>query len=368
MDPLTIGSAISGIVGGIGNFAAQSSAQQRATDLQNAQMQKWIQLNIPDPAEQKIALQQYAVTGKLTPALQQAISQSPSEFSKIVSDSRSSQAMSGALEQLQNLGSSGGMRLSDRANLADLQSSDLTDARASRNNIASNMAQRGAGGSGVGAAMTYAANQDQMDRNSNASLKTAASASDRALQAIQGAGTMGAQINNQLFNQDAQKASAQDAINQFNTTNKQNVMSANTSSENAANLWNANNQQDVANKNVGVANQEEVYNKGLLQQKYENEIQQLNGEGGAVSNTASAINQQGQTAGTFAGNLGSTGAAAFGAQANQNNFNTLAGYFGNKPAQAAPTPTAAPQSPNSYFGLTDPNQLKQNVNNAYWGN
>lgn len=318
--------AIGGL-SGIGNFLANSSANDRAAMLQNQQFQQWMQLNVPDPAQQQVAMQQFVSAGKLTPQLETAIKQDPSSFQKIVTDSGQKAAQNTALSQLEDIGRSGGLRLQDKAALQDATLKTQQQARGNRNAIAANMAQRGLGGSGFDVAAQLQGQQGEADQNAKSSLQVAAGAQDRALSAIEGAGNMATQQRSQDFGEQAQKASAADRINQFNTENSRNVNAQNTGIANSAQSANLQNAQNLSNQNTQLSNSQQLYNKGLLQQQYQNQVQKLAGATGQANQVAGTDQKGGQILGNTISNLG-TGAA--GAISSQNNYDLLNNYLKSK--------------------------------------
>jgi hypothetical protein len=306
------------VAGGVGSYLANKSANDRAEMLQNQNLQNWVKINIPDPAEQKLALQRFVQEGTLDPKLESAIKADPSEFQKIVTDQKYKDAQNNALSQLQEIGNNGGLRLQDKAALQDAQQSSIDQERGSRMAIAQSMANRGMGGSGFELAAQLQAQQGGADRNARNSLSAAASAQDRALQAIMGSGNMATQYQNQDFNQQAQKASAADRINMFNTQNMQNVNNDNISSQNAAQAANLAAKQNISNQNTQLSNSEQQYNSQLLQQQFENEAKKAAGMGGQNQALANTAQQQGQNLGNTISNvaLGISDTAT--ANANQN--------------------------------------------------
>lgn len=302
--PWALAGAGAAVLGGIGSYLANSSANDRANAIQSEQMQQWLQLNIPDPAEQKVAMQQFISAGTLTPALQSAIKQDPTEFNKIVTDPGLKGAQDKALASLEDIGNQGGLRLQDKATLQQALLNNQARARGNRNAIAAQMAQRGLSGSGFDVAAQLQGQQGEADQNAQNSLSVAANAQDRALQAIEGAGTMAGQQQQQDFNQQAQRATAADRINQFNTQNAQNVNAANTNIQNQAQLYNLNNAQDLSNRNTQLSNSQQLYNKSLSQQQYENKIRQLQGQAGTATAQSNLALNQGKNLGNLFSNVG----------------------------------------------------------------
>ena len=78
-----------------------------------------------------------------------------------------------------------------------------------------------------------------------------------------------------------QKASAADAIAQFNTQQRMGVQSQNLASR-----------QAIANQAAATRNQQEMYNKGLIQQQFQNQMAKAGGVTGAQSNLAQQMQQQ----------------------------------------------------------------------------
>lgn len=318
---------LASLAGGVINAISQSSANDRAAMIQNENLQKWLQLNVPNPEEQKIVVQKFVQQGELDPRMQEAIKQDPSAFEKIVTNPTYSAAQDRALQQLEQIGEEGGLRLQDKAALQDAQQRAAVQERANREGIAAEMARRGMGGSGYDVAARLSGQQSVADRLGEDSLKTAAMAQDRALQAIEGAGNLGTQYRNQAFGEAAQKASAADRINAFNVANARDVNAANTAAQNRAQEMNLAAKQDVSNRNVDMTNQNRLRNANLIQQNYENQMRKMAGMSGQYEGLANTAQRAGQIAGNTASNIASGigGAASSAAQ-----YQYLDDYLKNK--------------------------------------
>jgi hypothetical protein len=92
---------------------------------------------------------------------------------------------------------------------------------------------------------------------------------------------MASQMSQQQLALAGQKASAADAIAQFNTQQRMGVQSQNLASR-----------QAIANQQAATRNQQEMYNKGLIQQRFQNEVAKATGVSGAQSNLANMYAQQ----------------------------------------------------------------------------
>lgn len=326
MDPLT-GALAVGAVSGIGSFLANQSAADRAAALQDKSLQEWLKVNIPDPAEQKVVLDKFVSQGTLDPKLQSAIAQNPSEFENIVTNASHKTAQNRALGELENVGYEGGLRLQDKAALQEAQLQGQQQDRAARDNIGAEMARRGLGGSGFDVAARLQAGQASGDRNAANSMKVAAGAQDRALQAIMQAGQLGTQYRTQDFGEQAQRANAADRISQFNTANLRDVNAANIGAQNQAQAANLAASQNLSNQNTQLANQQQMYNKNLSQQQFENQAKKTAGMTGQYGQQAGMALQQGQNTANM---IGSMGGAAAGAIGQQGYWDRMDGYTNPK--------------------------------------
>ncbi len=301
---LLAGGAIASAVGGVANAAANMSAADRAKAAQDKGLQEWLKINVPDPKDQQLALERFVSAGEIDPKLETAIKQDPSGLKQVTTSMAQKGAQNRALQELQQVGSEGGLRLQDKAALQDATLESNMKAKADRDAITADMARKGQGGSGFELAAQLGAQQGQADRDANSSLKVAAGAQERALQAIMGGGDMATKMRSQEFGEEAEKAKAQDAINRFNTTNLQDIGQRNIASQNAAQVANLANKQDILNKNVGVSNQQQQYNKELQQRQFDNQVKLAAGKSGQYGQQAQGELNQGQMIGNAASNIG----------------------------------------------------------------
>lgn len=304
-------------VAAVGNIIANSTAADRAKMTLDQNFRDWMSVNIPDPDQQRVVLDRFVQQGQLDPVLQKAIAQEPTEFKNIVTDAKQKAAQTKALSQLEEIGEEGGLRLQDKAALQDAQMDAQVAERSNREGIAADMARRGLGGSGFEVAAKLAGQQGGADRAANSSLKVAAMAQQRALDAIQGAGDLATKYRTQDFGEQGEKATAADRINAFNTANLRDVNAANTGLANRAQEMNLASKQDIANRNVETQNKQQMYNSGLAQQQFENQLKRTAGATGQYGNVAQAQMQQGQAQGNAFTNVGTGVSQAATAQQNQ---------------------------------------------------
>lgn len=285
MDPILGGASI--LASLFGMFGGDNGASQYV----DKAIQELIKVNIPDPAQQQLALERYRSAGELDPKLEQAIKADPSAFEQVVKNQKYAQAQDRALGQLQSLGEEGGLSLSDKADLQEQMIANANKDKANRDAIADDMARRGQLGSGMALQAQLGGAQAAGDRDAQMRLRTLGGAQDRALQAIQGAGDLAGKMQGQDFDRQSAVASARDRINQFNTQNAQSVQQRNVASQNAAQAQNLENRQKLMNANSDLANREQQYNKELYQKQFDNQMQKSGAMADAYTGAANQAQQ-----------------------------------------------------------------------------
>jgi len=289
------------VLGGMIGAAESAADREQALKMHQDAIKAWLDLQVPNPVQQKLLLERYIQTGRLTPELEQQVQQDASQFEQIKTDPRFKEAQLQALGQMQEIGK-GGLTLSDRAAnekaLSDIEAQD----RGRREAILQQYGARGLGGSGLELQAQMMAQQQATNRASQQQLDMLGSARDRALNAIIQSGDLGGKLRGQEFDEQSKVAAARDAINRFNTQNKQDVLSRNVGIKNAAQQYNLDRQQQIANANVELGNKEQQYNKELLQQQFQNKAQIAAGKSGQYRLSADALNQSAdRTANKWAG-------------------------------------------------------------------
>lgn len=288
-----IAGAFASMIGGGAAQIATNNANSAALGFSKDAIQQYLNAAIPDPQEQALALQKYQQTGQLDPRLEQAVSLANTQLSNVHTDPGLQGAQMNALNQLQQEGLQGGLTLQDQATLQQQENNSATQARGQIGAIQDRMQQQGMGGSGLGLQAQLAAAQGQNQTNSQNSLQAASDARSRAMQAIGQSGQLAGQMAGTQYQQQANVANAQDAINRFNTTNQQNVGNSNVATQNQAQQYNLNLGQQISNANTNIANQQQQDNKDLYQQQFQNQMQQAQGVAGADQNMANAYTHNG---------------------------------------------------------------------------
>ena len=189
-------------------------------------------------------------------------------------------------KQLQALGgveelSQTGLSAIDRAALTEIQNEIAMQERGQRESILQNMAQRGMSGSGQELAAQLQSSQAASQLASQQGLQQAAQAQRARVDALSNLSNMATGIESTDFQRQAQKAQAQDVINQFNTQNT-----------NVAGLRNLQTQQDLSTMNAQERNRIAQANTDLMnRQMVENKINRPKAQYGLQSDYASSLSQ-----------------------------------------------------------------------------
>lgn len=305
-------------------------------------------LQIPDPEDLKLSLEELVSQGTISPEEAQTIMLGQSDMNNIALDPKMKQAQMDALSQLQEIGSSGGLNAQSRSRLAQIENQESAANRGNREALMNRFASQGMGGSGLEMASQLQNQQDSAMRRSSRDLEIAALAEQQALDAIMKGGQLGGQIRSQDFGEQSQIAQANDAISRFNAQNQQAQINQNVGARNVAQAANLEAKQNLANQNTGLRNQQQMHNKGLLQQNFQNEMQKRGGQSGVAQNNA---------------------AAAGANSANQANaFNQTVGTGVGALATVYGGPMAGAAAKQGYDSLAASQQDDQKFNNSQWRN
>lgn len=278
---------VGGVVGhllGAGDRAAAAKATADAIAYLES-------VGIPSIEAQQIIMTNPEFVGQFSAQQETAEQMGPSAMQDIQTDPRLQDAQMNALAQLQEQGTNP-LTDMEKASLNQSRRDVASEAQARQNSILQNMAQRGAGGSGAELAAQLASSQASAQRQGEEADRMKAMAQQRALQAISESGNMAGNIRGQAFGEDSAKASAMDAIAQFNAANRQNVQSRNVSSANQAGMREADMRQGLEGTRADNSNYQQQYNKQLLQQDYQNRLAKAQSLAQAKTGQAGQYQQQ----------------------------------------------------------------------------
>lgn len=267
-----------------GDAEAAKKAQQAAMDIING---------IPNPDAAALGYKPTAYTsaGTYNPELEKLMTLDKSKMEGVSTDPRLAAAQMQALDSLQKLGK-GGLRPEDIAALNKIRNDTAQESNSRQQAILQHMQERGVGGSGAELAAQMGASQAAANRQSTEGLDVGALASQRALQALSQAGTLGGQIRTQEFGEKSDIAKAQDMVNYYNFINSQNVAGTNTGITNTAAQYNLNNAQDISNKNTAAQTEASKYGADAADRAYQNKVKKAQLASNAATGQATALNEQ----------------------------------------------------------------------------
>lgn len=272
--------------------ADQASADRAAASKARARaLAQYANISIPDAEEMMLNLSNYSVAGQLDPVLEQILQLGPSAMEQVSTDPRLRQQQMEALSGIQQVAQTG-MTDADRATFELQRQGAAREAQARQNAIIQDMQARGQGGSGAELIARLTAGQSGAQMLQQAQLEKAQQQAAARQAALRDMGSMAGGLRSQDFGEASSKASARDAINQFNLQNAQSVGSRNVAAKNTAQQGNLSNLQDVMNRNTDISNKQQIHNKGLGQQTFENQMTLANAKAGQLGNQAAASQQQ----------------------------------------------------------------------------
>ena len=316
-------------------FADKSAGKKEAKQamgMSQAALDAFKNLYVPTIEEQKILLENPELVGLL-----ENINQQDTRLAEVQTDPRLREAMMSSLQELARQGEVG-LSSADLAALNQIRRQQAGANQAANAQIQAQLAAEGRLGSGDRIQMQMAAAQKQADQASQQGDRLAEMSMQARRDALARSGNLASQIQQQDFGQQAQAASAQDIINQFNTQGQRGTQQQNLASR-----------QAIENQRAANANIQEQYNKGLAQTQFQNQLQRSSGMAGQYGNLANMYNQQAankavaeqnkwQSIGNAAGMLGgaaigglATGTASGalgGAQIGTGDISGAAGTFG----------------------------------------
>jgi hypothetical protein len=140
--------------------------------------------------------------------------------------------------------------------------------------------------------------------------QAAGTAEQNAINAMMNSGNLAGTMNTQNYDQAANKAAAQNAMQQWNAGATNSTADANANRAQTANEYNATNQQNVSNANVGNANSRTEYNAQVPETVFNNAITKAGGQAGVANSQANQDMAAGnQTMGLIGAGVGAAGNA-----------------------------------------------------------
>ena len=254
---------------------AGKSEMKEANRLMRDNIARLEAIGIPTIEAQKIALESPELVGLL-----EAESLGPSRFEDVQMDPRLQAAQLSALEGITGVAETG-LGAEDRLALEEIKRQAAGQAQAQRATTLQQMEERGMGDSGASLIAQLSSGQQAADTAAMQGMRQAAQAQQARMSALGQQANMASGMQQQQLGLAGQKASAADAIAQFNTQQRMGVQSQNLAAR-----------QNVANQGTATRNQQEMYNKGLIQQQFQNQMAKATGVTGQQSTMAGNLQQQ----------------------------------------------------------------------------
>jgi hypothetical protein len=283
------------------------------------------QLQTPDLAKLIPQLQQQVMSGVMTPAEAETALQQASQMQGVTSDPSSILNARKQIAALDQIGQNKGLTDADRAQMDALLTQSQAKMSQDRAAQIQQLQAQGNAGTGAELASRLVGQQTMANQGAQFGANLAQSAQARALQAIQSGLTGSTNLNQTLFNQEAQKATAQDAINQFNAQARNQMNAANAQRQQEANLQNFQKQFDVMQSNTVIENQQKMLPYNTAQQSYQNQLDRAKALSTANINAGKEIGK------LATDQIGRSGNAAQG-YANQEAITNAANTSGTTPA------------------------------------
>ncbi len=315
--PVTAGLVLGGgaLAGGLMGYLTRPDLSASAN---SAKLQALASLINRPPEIPEVELQKYstpealAYLGNFTPEELQATGLPAGVINQAMRN-KQLQAL-GGVEQL----SQTGLSAIDRAALSEIQNEIAMQERGQRESILQNMAQRGISGSGQELAAQLQSSQAASQLASQQGLQQAAQAQRARAEALANLSEMATGLEQTDFQRQAQRAQAQDVINQFNTQNRNTAGLRNLQTKQELANLNAQERNRIAQANIDLANQQTMQNQVNrplaqygLQSQYTSALSQGIGGVGQAQTQQQLANQQAMAQGLGTGlTVGGTVAGA----------------------------------------------------------
>lgn len=275
-----LASAASSAAGGIIGSIASSGDREKAAQAYAEAMAEIEAIGADTSLQQEIILEKMKLAGVYSPQLEETIRMGVSEAAQLQEDPTGRQAQLKALSQLSGL-SETGLGPQERAAFNEMAEQSAQLQRSRDEAILQNMAQKGQAGSGAELAMRIAGSQSAANQEQAAADRMAASAADRALNALSQYGNLGGTVRSADYTAAQNRATAADELNRFNVQNQREVQTRNVAAQNLAQAKNLDAQQAVMDENVRLANAQKSANLARQRQQYVDKATQAERVAGA---------------------------------------------------------------------------------------
>ena len=180
------------------------------------------------------------------------------------------------LEELREIAESG-FSAQDRANMEEIRRRVASEEKGNRDAILQNAMQRGVGGSGLEMMSSLMNQQSSADRRALENIMTEARGEQRRMDASGRGAQLGSALRGQEFGEERTMDEAERMIDQFNKTIAMQKAQGDAGRDERAKFKNYEEAQRIADTNKQMRYEADLRNKGLIQQKYQNELAKAEG-------------------------------------------------------------------------------------------
>lgn len=234
------------------------------------------------------------------PELYETYLQESNAYDDISLDPNVLSAQNRALDDLINLSEAKGLNAIDQQALQEIVNEENRNLQAQNDAILQDAMQRGVYGSGLEMAQRLQNAQSSANRMSNRDMDVMSQAQQRALDALSSYGNLASNMRNQDYNEQAQKAAAANAINQFNVNQMTNT-----------NRGNVDNRNQVSQLNTGVQHKQQDSNVRAAGDIWAMDLDKKKLQVGQADSTKSDIRQLQQQNQQMLGNFGTALGSTF---------------------------------------------------------
>ncbi len=238
-------------------------------------------------------LQLQVQQGLITPAQMQAAIQQASQMAGVTSNQGTLQGAETGLKGLEDVAQHGGATQADQA--AINASMNATNANNAQNTkaVVQRLQEQGLGGSGAELAARIGGTQAGANANAAAGATIAQQEQQRALDAMKSGVTGNTALNAQEFQQAADKAKAQDAVNAANAQARQAAAVQNSNLAQDANKTNFATANTIGAKNTDITNNNLLMPSTAAQNNFTNQLNQQTASSKAQIDAATGLLGQG---------------------------------------------------------------------------
>jgi hypothetical protein len=300
-----VGGTIANVAGGLFGARKASKAAKEQARLQREMMNRYANLQLPDIEKMRLTPEELLSAGEISPEEYQLMGLlGDTRLAEVSTDPRLRQDQMAALAQTRERALSG-FSAEDRALLDQYMRNLTSTAQSQKQSIIEDAARRGMAGSGASLAAALQGNQGAANAASQQAMQTAA----MRLQNQNANTNLLAQLAGSIEGTDYQRAAnvanRRDAITEFNQRLRQDIANQNVAARNQAQAANLANRQNLMTANTQQRNMAQQYNKQLEQQRFNNQMAQLQGMQGSTNALANIAGNNAQAQANMWAGIGS---------------------------------------------------------------